>query len=595
MLKIANLICAFTLCTTMLLSQTQLVLQKGMSGVVMQDAFVKSDMPTTNYGDAFAITLHANVTGSTSPIIRRSYLKWNLSSIPNNAIILSASLELYATTAGGQSTSLERVENSWVETGITWNNAPDGITTDMITTTATMSGSWETFDITPFVQNWVNYPNNNHGVRVRMASEAGTLPCKGCPPVVRGSSYRSSKYTTIGSPNYQFRPKLIVEYVLPIEIELISTTHCTTTSSTDGSITVSASEGDGTYTYQWFNSSGGTIGTNSPTISGLGYGWYGVKVTDGLGNESYMSFIVGVECETVSISYNPGPNYVDDAYISNFRSTNSDLRDVNFGSASIISVYRRYSSTGYVGYFNYKGLLRFRISLDEMFKLNKADLVLFNNSNSGTTNNPVLRLTSQDWRENTVTFNHQPNHNSSISQNTNIQSTGSKIIDTKAFWQHWQNNSNFGFFIDLDNPNLNAVRQVSLRSTDLNPDPSIRPRMEFEVSLKCAEPATLKEKIDGGTYYLYRPFLRFHFDEYQDAETNEKLKLEIRNNSNQIIASSAHSGNFSGIPLAPIHLTHGNFHSLDLSNVNLINGQTYTLIVETILGKKLYLNFTKVN
>lgn len=594
MLKIAYLSCAFTLCSTIVLSQTQLVLQKGMSGVVMQDAFVKSDMPTTNYGDAFAITLHADVTGSTSPIIRRSYLKWSLSSIPNNAIILSATLELYATTAGGQNTSLERVENSWMETGITWNNAPDGITTDMITTTATMSGSWETFNVTSFVQNWVNYPNNNHGVRVRMASEAGTVTCKGCPPIVRGSTYRSSKYTSVSSPTYQFRPKLIVEYVLPIEIELVSTTHCTTTSSTDGSITISASGGDGTYSYQWYNSSG-TTGTNSPTISGLGYGWYGVKVTDGLGVISYMSFLVGVECETVSIAYNPGPNYVDDAFVSSYNIAGSDSRNTNYGSYQYWGVRRYYDAT-MGGYYNWHSLLRFRLLTDPTLKFNTADLLVNVTTSAYNSSNQIyLYRTVSDWQENVVTYNISPTRSNSITASWGTSATGVKTIDVKDFFDYWKSNSNYGFYVDVENPTETVTnRRMEVRSSEYSTTSQI-PRMEFEITLNCPEPTTLRERKDGSVYFMQRPTLKFHFDELRDAETSEKLKFDIRNSSNTVIASSDHAGDVTGISAAVPHLNNGNYHTLYLSALNLVSGEYYTLTVYTISGKKLYLNFIKTN
>jgi hypothetical protein len=530
-----------------------------------------------------------------------SLIQFDLSSIPTNAIITEAYLEFRLLQGASVEYTFNLIDESWDEAIVTPSNTPSDNAINQFNEAGSLVNingiSYHRFshsNIRNMVQSWVSNPSTNYGFY--MKSSVNTS-------VTHTNSYSSNNSSFffifplgIPGPILQInpRPKLVLKYELPIEITLTSIEHATSTTATDGSITFSAIHGNQNYTYQWYNSSGNVIGTNSPTISGLGYGWYGVKVTDGANNQAYMSFIVGAECETVSISYNPGPNYVDDAYISNFRTMYQDLRNLNYGSSSSIYVRRVYSSNGYVGYFNYKGLLRFNLIIDHRLHLKKADLLVNVSSNSGTSNNPVLRLTNQNWKENTVTYMNQPTHNSFISQNTNITSTGVKQIDVKSFWTHWQSNSNHGFFIDLDNPSLNANRRTYLRSSDYSII-SQRPRMEFEVSLKCAEPATLKERLEGGTYYLYRPFLKFHFDEQLDAETNENLKLEIYNSTNQVIASSEHTGTVTGIPLSPLHVTHGNFHMLNLSSLNLVTGASYTLVVETINGKKMYLNFTKVN
>src|SRR5690606_13606048 len=270
-------------------------------------------------------------------------------------------------------------------------------------------------------------------------------------------------------------------------------THASGTSSGDGSITASASGGNGAYTYQWYNSSGSAIGTNSPTISGLNYGWYGVKVTDGLGVESYMSFIVGVECEKVSISYNPGADYVDDAYVSNIQGQNILGHDYNRsndnnGNLNSLLIDRGHPSTNILGEiynsYNIMTLLSFILLLDPVLKINKSDLQLQVTSNSGSGNTPFLKLSTEQWQELVFTYNNQPTHSSTLQKSTDITSTVVKTIDTKAFWEYWQGNPNYGYFIDLQYPGSSGSRSVTISSSD-HGTPAQRPQMEFEVSIPC--------------------------------------------------------------------------------------------------------------
>ncbi|GAA0876133.1 hypothetical protein GCM10009118_25430 [Wandonia haliotis] len=586
--------------------------QTSASFTPSDDVYTISIVPTGNYGTTTILSIFKISEGS---VYTKSLLRFDLSSIPDNAIITSAELKMEFRTGIPSSFLFQQLTEDWSESTVTWNTIPTETTQYEFTETPTVSNwSWDTnvkfhhFDdlnLTTMVQRWVNYPNLNYGFIIDR------------DPAVQmdyENSYQSKEagisYIELypGGPilALDHKPKLIVQYVLPIEIDLVSVTHASTTSSGDGSITATTSGGNGSYTYQWFNSSGNAIGTNSPTISGLNYGWYGVKVTDGLGVESYMSFIVGVECEKVSITYNPGSDYVDDAYISNLRQTlnlypspvYSDYIDHNYGGASSLTISRGQSSITQYGEvhnsYNTKALVRFNLFLDPDFTISKSNLKLQVISNSGSGNTPFLKLITEQWQENVVTYNHQPVHNNTIQKSTNITSTGLKTIDTKAFWEYWQGNPNYGYFIDLQYPSSSGSRNVAISSSE-NGTPAQRPQIEFEVSLECPKPVTLKERLNGELYLMYRPVLFFHFDELQDAETGEQLKFEIRDNTNTVIASSDHFGAPVGVNTALPHRTHGNYHTLFLSGLNIPADVVHTLIVYSINGKKRYLNFKKVN
>ncbi|NJE55353.1 DUF4350 domain-containing protein [Thermococcus sp. 21S9] len=89
------------------------------------DAYVKSTTPDTNYGSSYNLYVgtyyrdHGN---------ERAYLKFDLSSIPPGAVIVSATLHLYTywgTYAQPINVSVYAVENdSWSEDTITWDNKP---------------------------------------------------------------------------------------------------------------------------------------------------------------------------------------------------------------------------------------------------------------------------------------------------------------------------------------------------------------------------------------------------------------------------------------------------------------------------------------
>lgn len=133
--------------TAILLSQisfsqcTNLVLQPDAAYGI--DAYFVTVSPTTNNGNEVNILSEAWTSGG-NPIEGRSLLKFDLSSIPASATIVSAKLSLYVDTASiwgtvGQPTSgnnnssyLKKVTSAWTELGVTWNTQPTSDTTGQI-------------------------------------------------------------------------------------------------------------------------------------------------------------------------------------------------------------------------------------------------------------------------------------------------------------------------------------------------------------------------------------------------------------------------------------------------------------------------------
>ncbi len=79
--------------------------------------------------------------------------------------------------------------------------------------------------------------------------------------------------------------------------------HVTAPGGTDGSITISVSGGTGSYHYSWTDDGGAVVGTDSPTLSGRGTGYYNVVVTDDNGCDDQILNIF-VEEPGLSLDFN---------------------------------------------------------------------------------------------------------------------------------------------------------------------------------------------------------------------------------------------------------------------------------------------------
>jgi hypothetical protein len=120
------------------------------------DSYVASspDFADTNYGSDKYLTTK---TGSPD---RDSFLKFDTSSVPSGAVIDSAVLSVHGNLSTSEDASYVSVtgysvtDNSWTETGITWNTRPP-LVTALATTNVerTNSPKWWTWSVTTFVAN----------------------------------------------------------------------------------------------------------------------------------------------------------------------------------------------------------------------------------------------------------------------------------------------------------------------------------------------------------------------------------------------------------------------------------------------------------
>jgi hypothetical protein len=123
-----------------------LFLNESMGNVVIiypsDDAAVDSNVPDDNFGSTTYLRIGHGIPDEG---VERSYLKFNLSSIPANKMVISARLRLdpgYVSIPAPQVGAHYLTSDAWGEMTITWNNAPTGFNstaTDTVTVNITES------------------------------------------------------------------------------------------------------------------------------------------------------------------------------------------------------------------------------------------------------------------------------------------------------------------------------------------------------------------------------------------------------------------------------------------------------------------------
>lgn len=187
-------------------------LQPGVNGYAgVQDTCINFWYKTTNFGTKVTLPIHYSYNEIVASLIR-----FDLSSIPRNAQVESATLSLntsYRSVADDIVASVYRMRRPWAEMEATWQLASAGhpwgapgandTTVDrdampLDQKILTQTGAWYDFNITRAVQEWVTQPSLNYGL------------------VIKGYINRSVQYDFVSSncPTVSLRPKLTIVYRL---------------------------------------------------------------------------------------------------------------------------------------------------------------------------------------------------------------------------------------------------------------------------------------------------------------------------------------------------------------------------------------------
>ena len=179
-------------------STQYITLQPGAEGI---DSTMQTALPYINYG-----SLTMALVGNTVSSILRTYIKFDLSTVPANARITDADLRLYQHDTFGSDNftiGLYNVTGDWDESTITWNLQPTSSTDAEITNNITAGATtWKSWDIDTLVQGWLDGTITNYGMMLKDTEE--TL-------VSTVTYFYTSDYTT----DTTLRPKLEIDYYIP--------------------------------------------------------------------------------------------------------------------------------------------------------------------------------------------------------------------------------------------------------------------------------------------------------------------------------------------------------------------------------------------
>lgn len=241
-------------------SQITIVLQPGPDDG--KDAYTSFLAGTTNTGDHQSLVAHAWTNGGI-PGKARSFLAFDLASIPTNATVISAALSLFHNPTdntqsfdyhtGDNEFYIQRIINSWHENSITWNNQPNTTGANQVTVPPSSSPTQDYLDIdvTEIVKDMIDSPMGNHGLMIRMVDEI--------------NYYRCVLYASSDHSNADLHPKLVVSFKIEDE-DLLATASAgfDVDLCYNSSFTLSGTATNGTIS--WLTSGDGTF-TNETTTT----------------------------------------------------------------------------------------------------------------------------------------------------------------------------------------------------------------------------------------------------------------------------------------------------------------------------------------
>jgi hypothetical protein len=187
------------------------------------DAYVNASSPDTNYGSSASLCVAASLEQD------YMYVKFDLTSLPSGANIISANLEIYLdyTTGSFYSIPADRIgahycsDNSWSESEITWNNKP--------VFASEPTGSWS-FGMMYYVD---TYKSWDVTADVKAAFSSGILT-----EALKFDSKTGNGYTFFHSREGSSIPRLEVEYSLqPVSVVHLESTQDPEASSNLGLVT----------------------------------------------------------------------------------------------------------------------------------------------------------------------------------------------------------------------------------------------------------------------------------------------------------------------------------------------------------------------
>ena len=250
------------------LPQKTVMLQPGANG---KDAYITSAFGnySTNFG--YTQTIEVSNWHKYFRTAERGYLEFDLSSIPANSPIVSASLKLWLDTINQKNVNVnlpnavyfKRNTQAWNENTLNWNNSPDSTEFQSVAVPCSLmtSKSYVTANILDLMKHWSFRPAERFGMIVQL------------------SDYNHITWTSFASSDHPvaaYHPKLTVKYYYADILPSGPTNLCT-----GGSVSFSTNSGP--YTYQWYKNGIAIGGATTANYTATSAGDYFVMLTDAAG------------------------------------------------------------------------------------------------------------------------------------------------------------------------------------------------------------------------------------------------------------------------------------------------------------------------
>ncbi|MNU67255.1 TGF-beta propeptide [compost metagenome] len=447
-----------------------------------EDGFTSASVPSGNFGSLGSMS----ITKSRASI-ERSFLKFNLSSIPSNAVITSAVLRLTpngtenVTAPNSNELYLDVCNTSWTEAGLTHASDISNNTLFGTITASTLTLSKREFQVKDHVQAMVEGRLPNQGWRIRWSSETVAIAT-------------TAAYFTKETATESNRPQLIIQYYLRSSVSAATIVHTSALISTDGSISPTVINGSSTTkTFRWYDASGTQIATTQ-NLTGVGKGWYGLEYSGTAdGDITYQAFLVGTECEDVSVTFNPGPNYMDDTRlvdgVEGSGNTVVNYTQANYGSSQEIKTDKWANFAPY----NSRNLLRFRLWIDPNCQITTANMTLYgieHDPNTRPNDSELLRVTSA-WSEYSAAQTNAPTSTSTGKINIAGVPLGNAnvTLNISSFFNLWKanNTTNYGMLLQLQSY-AGSYTRMQFNSSDIPAGGSrLGPKVEFSIKANACD------------------------------------------------------------------------------------------------------------
>ncbi|MBI5566132.1 MAG: DNRLRE domain-containing protein, partial [Chloroflexi bacterium] len=137
-----------------------------MTFMAQADAHVRQNSPTVNYSNTTYLRTGRILAPSEA---YQTLVQFDIASLPANATIVTATLELYAPVSSTPNIRTYMALSSWTESTVNWNNKP---TYSADYGSQTVSGlGWHKWNVTSLVQQWQSGTRINYGF---LLAQAGT-------------------------------------------------------------------------------------------------------------------------------------------------------------------------------------------------------------------------------------------------------------------------------------------------------------------------------------------------------------------------------------------------------------------------------------